>query len=150
MHWSQRPNLKNAWGMPGVVITPRSRVEQDSPSRWLGVIHPGLKLCPGATAPVGFVGETEVDHVGPSLRDGGGKAVFRYTWHVDQVGPAAGGLVVVPGPAGHGVGVHIHRVHRVADRYPVFPCKQVHDVAAVALGPVGDEDLTGLDVPFPA
>ena len=129
-------------GLVGAVV-------QDDGAGGVGVVHPGLQLGLGGHRAGGIVGEAQVDQVHLLLRDGGGEAVVRHAGHIDQVGPPACCRVVVPGPARHGVGVHIDGVHRVAHRHHVVHTEDVPDVAAVALGAVGDEDLIGGDVHTP-
>ena len=114
----------------------------------VGVVHPHLQLLPGGGAAGGVVGGADVDEVGhPPLRQAGEEAVLRRAGQVDQIGPLL--PVVVPRPAGHGVGVHIHRVHRVAHRHHVVHREDVPDVAAVALGAVGHKDLFVRDLDAP-
>ena len=48
--------------------------------------------------------------------------------------------------AGHDVGVDVDRIDRIGDGDDVVGGEDVQDVAAVALGAVGDEDLVGGDV----
>ena len=63
--------------------------------------------------------------------------------------PALLALVIVPGAAGHGVGVHIDRIDRVADGHDIIYAQNVADVAAVAFGAVGDENLVLGDLHAP-
>ena len=76
-----------------------------------------------------------------SARKPRAKAVLGGGGHVHDVRPAFGGLVVIACAAGHGVGVDIHGIHRVAHGHHVVNVQDVADVAAVGLCAVGDEDL---------
>ena len=124
-------------------------VVEDDGAVGVGVVHPRLQLLPGGYRAGGVVGEAEVDDVHLLTRGNRGKAVLLHTGHVDQLVPSAQLLLVVTGPAGHGVGIHIDRVHRVAHRHHVVQTEDVANVAAVALGAVGDKDLLRLDVHAP-
>ena len=71
--------------------------------------------------------------------------ILSHAGHVDQLTPPAQGLVKVPCPARHGVGVHIDGVDRVAHGHHVVHAENVPNIAAVALGSVGDKDFAGAD-----
>ena len=55
-------------------------------------------------------------------------------------------IIGLTGTACHDIAVHIDRVDRVSHSDAVAFAKDVEDVAAVALGAIGDEDLFGADV----
>ena len=77
------------------------------------------------------------------------KVVLGGGGHVDDVRPALGIRIVVAGAAGHGVGVHVDRIDRIAHGHDVVHGEDIADVAAVALGAVGDEDLVRGDGDVP-
>ena len=121
-------------------------VEHDDGAVLVGVIHPNLQLVGIQNGAGGVVGAAQVDDVGNLVGERGDEIVFGRGGHVDDVRPALGFLVVFARTAGHGVGVNIHGVHRVAYGYLVVDGKDVADVAAVALGAVGNEDLVVFDI----
>ena len=124
-------------------------VVEDDSLVFVGVVHPGLQLLLGSHGAGGVVGKAQVDHIHLLLGDMGGKPVLLHAGHVDQLGPLAQLLLEVTGPAGHGVGIHIHGVDGVTHGHHVVGAEDVADVAAVALGAVGDKDLVGLDIHAP-
>ena len=134
--------LIDAAGQAGVGdVRAVGRVVEDDAAVLVGVVHPGPELLARGGHARGVVGEAEVDEVGHALRQSGEEAVLRRAGHVDDVRPLF--AVPVPGAAGHGVGVDIDGVHGVADGHHAVLGEDVADVAAVALGPVGDEELVG-------
>ena len=88
----------------------------------------------------GVVGIAKVDQVhwfSGQLRH---KGVLRCARQVDQSGIGALG-VGGAGVPGHDVGIHVNRVDGVHDGHAVAMAQDVEDVAAVALGTVGNEHL---------
>ena len=121
-------------------------IKQNDRAVRVGVIHPDFQLLPAEHRAGGVIGRTEVDDIGNLLGRLRGKAVLLHTGHINQPVPPAKLLLVLPCPAGHGVGVHIDRIHRVAHRHHIIHAKDVADIAAVALGSVGHKNLSGLDI----
>ena len=121
-------------------------VEHDDGAVGVGVVDPHFQLVGGKHRAGGVVRAAQVDDVDLALGQRRAEAVFSGGGHVGDVRPALGGLVVVARAAGHGVGVNVHGVHRVAHGHHVVDVEDVADVAAVGLGAVGDEDLVVGDV----
>src|SRR5690606_30946941 len=110
----------------------------------LGVGDPGGELLAGGDRAGGVVGEAEVDQVRGGRGDGGHVAVGGGGIEVADAGAAA--VEVGAGAAGHDVGIDIDRIHGVGDgESQAFGGEDFLDVAAVALGAVGDEDFVGGD-----
>ena len=109
------------------------------------IVYPLFQLRFGGAHTGGVVGKAQVDHIRSLLRQIGHKAVLLCAGHIDKVAVKAVG-VLVAAAAVHGVGVHIHRVHRVTHSDLVVYAEQVADIAAVGLGAVRDEDLVVGDV----
>ena len=130
-------DLKNRVGNAGRCYKSLiGRVEEDDRPHTVGVIHPGLQLFPGGNGAGGVVGKTQVDEIHLCRGDLRGKLVFRSTGHIDKLRPLPRLGVILPRPAGHGVGVHIDRIYRVTHRHHIVHRENVHDVAAVALGAI--------------
>lgn len=96
--------------------------------------------------PGGVVGGAEVDDVHLAFGQGRDEIIFCGGGHIIDVAPTTGLGVVLTGTAAHGVGVQIDGVDGVAQRNFIIHIEQVADIAAVALGAIGDEDLIGLDI----
>ena len=121
-------------------------IEHDDGVVGVGVIDPCLQLLGVEHRAGGVVRAAQVDDVRAALGQRRAKAVLGGGGHVHDVRPALGGFVVVACAAGHGVGIHVHGIHRVAHGYHVVDVQDVADVAAVGLCAVGDEDLVIGDV----
>ena len=121
-------------------------IEQDQSPRSCGRNPPRLSAAASlATAPGGVVREAEVDQIHRFTGDLGGEAVVGTDRQITQTGVAA--LVAgLAGAASHHIAVHVHRIDRVGHGDAIALSKDVEDVAAVALGAVGDEDLIGADL----
>ena len=124
------------------------RIEQDESVVAAGVVHPGFELVAGGNGSGGVVGEAEIDQIHRFAGDLRGEAVVGADRQIAQTGVAAK-VAGITGAARHHVAVHIHRIDRVRHRHAVAFPEDVEDVAAVALGAVGDENLIGADVASP-
>ena len=109
------------------------------------IVYPLFQLRFGGAHTGGVVGKAQVDHIRSLLRQIGHKAVLLCAGHIDKVAVKAVG-VLVTAAAVHGVGVHIHRVHRVTHSDLVVYAEQVADIAAVGLGAVGQKNLVFLNI----
>ncbi len=112
----------------------------------VGVIDPGLELVVAEYGARGVIGGAQVDEVDRGFGQRWAEVVLRGRGHVDDVGPALRRLVVEACAAGHGVGVDVDGVDRVAYGDAIVDGEDIADVAAVTLGTVGDEDLVGGNV----
>ena len=122
-----------------------SGIKQDQRAVAAGVIHPGFQLFLGGHCSGGVVGEAEVNQIHGLAGDLGGESVVGADREIGQP-PVAAFLSRFTGAARHHVGVHIHGIHRIGYSDAVAFAEDVEDVAAVAFGAVGDEDLFGADV----
>ena len=120
------------------------RIEQDQGPMGAGVVHPLLQLGLAGHGAGGVVGEAEVDQVHRFGGDLGGEAVIGRDRQVGEAAVAAG-VIGFASAAGHHVAVYVHRIDRIGHGDAVALAQDVEDVAAVALGAVGDEDLLGRD-----
>ena len=101
---------------------------------------PGLELGARGHGAGGVVWEAEVNDIGSLLGDLGNEAVLGGALEIDDA--VVGAILVgIAGVARHDVGIDIDRVDGIHDGDPVVVTKDVEDVAAVALGAVGDKDL---------
>ena len=120
-------------------------VKQDQGLVGPGVVHPLLQLGPAGPGAGGVIGEAEVDQV----HRAGGQRCREVVGGADrQVGKTAvlACPIGVAGVARHHVAVYINRINRIGYGNAVVGAEDVEDVAAVALGAIGDEDLLGTDV----
>ena len=115
----------------------------------VGIIHPLLKLRFRDRGTGRVIGETQVNDIRRLLRQLRRKICLRRTGHVDHVAPCLRRRIISPGPARHHVGVHIDRIHRVADRDLVVDTKNLLDISGITLGSVGNEYLVGGDIASP-
>ena len=122
------------------------RVEENDGAVLVGVVDPGLELVAREHGAGGVVGRAQVDEVDWGFGKRRAEVVCRGGGHVDNVGPTFRALVVEARASGHGVGVDVDGVDRIAYGDAVVDGEDVADVAAVALGAVGDEDLVDGDV----
>ena len=51
--------------------------------------------------------------------------------------------------AGHDIGVNVDRVNGIDDRNPILMAENIQNIAAIAFGTVGDENLIILDFQMP-
>ena len=119
------------------------RVVEEDGLMLLRVGDPGGELRPGGDGAGGVVRETEVDEVGGDGRDRRDVAIGRGAVQVGH--PFIATVDIGARPPGHDVGVDVDGIYRIGDRQAGVAGEDFLDVAAVALGPVRDEDLVGLD-----
>ena len=125
------------------------RVKKDHRSHFVGIIHPLLQLGLSESGTRGIVGIAEVDHVRRLFGEFRHKIIVHGAGHVDYAGKHFLLRDPVSCPSGHNIGVHIHGIYRVADSDPIVLSKDLLDIAAVALCPVGDKDLIGGNIAAP-
>ena len=120
-------------------------VEEDDGLVGPGVGDPRFELGARGDGAGRVVGEAQVDQVRRGGGDGGHIAVGGGAFEVGDAGVAA--VEVGAGAAGHDVGININRIHGVGDgKLEALGGEDFLDVAAVALGAVGDEDFVGVDL----
>ena len=121
------------------------RIEQDQRLVLEGVIHPALELLAAGNSSGGVVGETEIDQINRGAGQRRGEIVGSGDGQVAQAAVLPS-LIGITGAACHHVAVDIHRIDRIGHGDAIAFAKDVEDVAAIALGAVGDKDLLGADV----
>ncbi len=104
-----------------------------------GVVHPLRQLLAVQHRAGRIVGVAEINHIHRLVRQRGHEAVFGVAGQVDQPIPLA--VSILASAARHGVGIDIHRVHRVSDGNHRVGAEQLLNVAHVALRAVGNEHL---------
>ena len=119
-------------------------VEEDDGAVALGVFDPRGELGPRGDGPGGIVGKTEVDQVRRLRGRRGHVAVGGRGIEIKDALVAA--VAVVAGAAGHDVGVEIDRIDGIGNGDAGVGGEDFLNVAAVALGAVGDEDLVRFDL----
>jgi hypothetical protein len=90
------------------------------------------------------IGKAEVHHIGtPGSQIAGrrNESVLLGSFEVDQSAVAA--VHRMSGPAGHYVGVYIDRIDRVGNRDSDIRSQEFLEIAGVAFGSVGNEDVIG-------
>ena len=65
--------------------------------------------------------------------------------HVNDICPALRFFIIFASSASHRIGVDVHGVNRIAHSDDVISGKDVADIAAVALGAIGNKDLIFVD-----
>ena len=117
-----------------------SRIKENQGFMAAGIVNPTLQICTGSHRPGGIVGEAQIDDIRRRCRQGGAKVVVRGEGQVLQ---AAVAPLIICGArmAGHHVGVHVDGVDRIGHRNAVVVPEDVQNVAGVALGAIGDENL---------
>ena len=124
-------------------------VINDHRSYPVGIIHPLLELRFGDGGTGGIIGKAQVNDIRCLLRQLRRKIRLRRTGHVDHVTPCPRCRIVGTGPARHHIGVHIDRIHRVADRDFVVYTENLLDISGIALRPIGNKYLVGRDITAP-
>ena len=120
-------------------------VEQDQRAVGAGVVHPGFQLLLRCDGSCGVVGKAQVDEVHRFAGDLGREAVVGTDGQISETGIATF-VTGIAGATGHHIAVHINGVNRVCDGDLVPGPENVQDVAAVAFGAIGNEDLLSADV----
>lgn len=111
----------------------------------LGVVDPSLELFAGGRSTCWVVRVAEVDDVYFFCWDGWDEVILRGARKIDEAFVTST-VVGIPSVADHDVGVDIDWVNGVGDGDGVAVAENVEDVACVALGTIGDEDVIGADV----
>ena len=96
----------------------------------------------------GVVRIAQVHHVRRRFRQLRHEAVFRRAGQIDDA--RIGAVLVAAAAPGHHVRIHIDGIDRIGHGHGAVRRKQLLNVAHVALGTVGYEDLVGRDIHAPA
>ena len=104
-------------------------------------IDPFLKLRLGGRCAGGVVGEAEIDDISLEAIRRGNESVLGGTFEIDETFIAS--IDVCACTAGHDVRIYVHGINRIGDCDFDILTEKLLNVAAVALGAVGNEDLVG-------
>ena len=131
-------------GMCHIVLTDISFISgiiNDYGANFIGIVHPFLQLILCKRCSGRVIRQTQIDYVRCLLRKLRYEMIFCCTWHVNDIAPCAGLLVVSTGSSSHNVGIHINRIDRITDRNLVVLSENLLNISGIALCSVRYKDF---------
>ncbi len=119
-------------------------IEEDDSLVGLGVGNPGGELGLGGDGTGGIIRETKIDQIGGDAGHGGHIAVLRCAIEVGDAGVTT--VDIGASAASHDIGIDVNRINRIGDGELDVGGEDFLDIAAIALGTVGDKNFVSLDL----
>ena len=108
-----------------------SSIKQDHRTDAIRIVHPALQLflCDRRTGRI--VREAQVNQIRCLLRKIRSKPIVRGTWHVDNITPALRQRIIASGTPCHYIGIHIHRIDRIANCNLIIQAENLLNISGI-------------------